>query len=124
MDFLQLKQLGGESFPNAVRHVAHGFLVTNLFQRQDRNVLSLFERGDASRHLAVRRSCAIQQRASGKGCQRDDQHGSGDPHPALSRKIEAEARWTHDRMRNHLRQRFGADVGVGFPSRQLLQQFN
>ena len=27
-------------------------------------------------------------------------------------------------MRNHLRQRFGADVGVGFPSRQLLQEFD
>ncbi len=124
VDFLQLKQLGTKSFSNAIGDIAQGFLVSNLFQRQDCNILPQFERGNALRHLAGRRSRAIQQCASGKDCQHNDKHGSGDPHPALSGKIETETRRTHDRMRNHLRQRFDADVGVGFPCRQLLQQFD
>ncbi len=43
VDFLQLKQLGRESFRNAIGHVAEGFLVPNLFQGQNGDVLSLLQ---------------------------------------------------------------------------------
>src|SRR5260221_224749 len=40
--FLQLKQLGTKSFSNAIGDIAQGFLVSNLFQRQDCNILPQF----------------------------------------------------------------------------------